>query len=125
LLVDDKTTWASTTFPMLTRWYRSQRADDWEVDAVGFDDRDEEVADYGTAYWETRRLEAAFTNVRIWMRNNFLGKKMSKCFTLGVIFDTEFQNQKRAPFEEDCEKALGPARDWKKRRQFRSQWVVE
>jgi hypothetical protein len=77
LLVDDKTTWASTTFPMLTRWYRSQRADDWEVDAVGFDDRDEEVADYGTAYWETRRLEAAFTNVRILMRNNFLGKKTS------------------------------------------------
>jgi len=58
------------------------------------------------------------------MRNRLLGENRTFCFTLGLIFDAEFQMY-RDPFEKECEDATEPSRVWKQGRGFRSQWVVE
>ena len=65
-----------------------------------------------------------FTDVSISMKNRLLGENKKFCFSLGLIFDAEFQMY-REPIEEDCEKASEPSRAWKQGRGFQSQWVVE
>ena len=119
LLADDKETWAKLEFPELASWYRSRTAENWEF--VGLDHK---VTDYGTADWKGRPLEVVFTDIFISMKNRLLGENQTSCYTLGLIFDAEFQ-MAREPFEEKCEDAAEPSRDWKQKWGFLSQWVVE
>ena len=119
LLADDKDTWASVQFPELAGWYRSRTAENWEF--VGLDYK---VTDYGTADWKGRPLEVVFIDVLISMKNRLLGENQSSCFTLGLIFDAEFQ-MPREPFGKKCEEAAEPLRAWKQKWGFLSQWVVE
>ena len=119
LLADDEESWVNSVFPELASWYRSRTADGWEFVAL-----DHKVADYGTAVWKDRPLEVVFADIAISMKNRLLGDNKTFCFGLGLIFDAEFQMY-REPFEADCENASEPARAWKQRRGFRSQWVAE
>ncbi len=88
-------------------------AEGWEFVALDFDD-EEEVADYGTADWKGPPLEVVFTDIVISIKKRFLGEKESSCFTIGLIFDAEF-DMGREPLvaqREDClptwPKADGP-----------------
>jgi hypothetical protein len=119
LLADDKESWVNSEFPELASWYRSRTADGWEFVAL-----DHKVADYGTADWKGRPLEVVFADISISMKNRLLGENKTFCFSLGLIFDAEFQMY-RDPFEKECEDAAEPSRVWKQGRGFRSQWVVE
>jgi len=59
------------------------------------------------------------------MKNRSLGENKTFCFSLGLIFDAEFQVY-REPIETlRCEDAAEPSRAWKQAQGFRSQWVVE
>ena len=58
------------------------------------------------------------------MKNRLLGENQRSCFTLGLIFDAEFQ-MPREPFGKKCEEAAEPLRAWKQKWGFLSQWVVE
>jgi hypothetical protein len=121
LLADGKETWATSEFTKFTRWYRDSIADGWEYVAL-----DDQVADYGTVDWKkSRRLEAEFANVFISMKNRLLGENKKFCWSLGLIFDAEFQMHRKPFFEEICENASEPSREWKQGQGFRSQWVVE
>jgi hypothetical protein len=119
LLVDDKETWANSEFPELATWYRNRTADGWEFVAI-----DQQVTDYGTADWKGRPLDVVFTDISISMKNRLLGEKKTSCFSLGLIFDAEFQMY-REPLEAECENAAEPSRVWKQGRGFQSQWVAE
>ena len=123
LLVDDKPTWAISEFPDLSTWYHSLTAKGWEFAALDFAVDHAEVADYGTAAWKGRPLETVVTDILISMKNNFLGKKESTCFRLGLIFDPEF-HMYREPFEKECEDAAEPLQAWKQKWGFLSQWVA-
>jgi hypothetical protein len=90
--------------------YRSRTAEGWEFVALDFDD-DEEVADYGTAGWKGPPLELVFTDVVISIKKRFLGEKESSCFSIGLIFDAEF-DMRREPFVAQCEDASEKARAW-------------
>ena len=94
-------------------------ADGWEYVAL-----DDQIADYGTADWKGRPLEVVFTDVSISMKNRLLGENKKFCFSLGLIFDEEFQMY-REPFETECVNAAEPSRVWKQGQGFRSQWVAE
>jgi hypothetical protein len=72
----------------------------------------------------SRPLEVVFADISISMKNRLLGENKTFCFSLGLIFDAEFQIY-REPFEMACENASGPARAWKQHWGFRSQWIAE
>jgi hypothetical protein len=118
---DDEDTWVNSTFPELASWYRNSTStsEGWEFVAL-----DSKASDYGTADWKGRPLEVVFTNVSILMKNRLLGENKTFCFSLGLIFDGEFQMY-REPIEARCEDAAEPARVWKQAMGFRSDWVVE
>ena len=118
-MADDNESWANSEFPKIANWYRSRVADGWEL--VGIND---DVADYGTADWQGRQLEVVFSDVSVSMKNRVLGRRETSCFSLGLIFDAEFQMY-REPFAEECQVAAAPSRAWKQARGFRSQWVAE
>lgn len=82
------------------------------------------IADYGTADWKGRQLEVVFTDISVSMKNRVLGQKENSCFSLGLIFDAEFQVY-REPFVEECESAAQPMKAWQQAQGFRGQWVVD
>lgn len=123
LLAEGKETWAKSKFPELANWYFDFRRNGWEFVAL-----DDQVSDYGTVDWKGRPLETAFANVLISMKNRILGEKKKFCWSLGIIFDAEF-DMRREPFEEQgasesCPDNSEKLRRWKQRKEFRSQWVV-
>ncbi len=85
---------------------------------------DDKIADYGTADWKGRPLEVVFADISISMKNRLLGEKKTFCWSLGLIFDAEFQ-MLRDPLEAECENAAEPSLVWKQERGFLSQWVAE
>ena len=105
--------------PTLASWYRDRTADGWEYVALDY-----QITDYGTADWKGRPLEVVFTDVSISMKNRLLGENKKFCFSLGLIFDAEFEMY-REPFEAPCENASEPSRKWKQGHGFQSQWVAE
>ena len=108
------------SFRQLASWYRDRTADGWEFDGA----LDDKIADYGTADWKGRPLEVVFADISISMKNRLLGEKKTFCWSLGLIFDAEFQ-MLRDPLEAECENAAEPSLVWKQERGFLSQWVAE
>ena len=119
VMAEDNVGWANSEFPKLANWYRSRVADGWELVAINH-----EIADYGTADWKGRQLEVVFADLSVSMKNRVLGQKETSCFSLGLIFDTEFEIY-REPFVEECQAAATPIRTWKQAQGFRGQWVAE
>jgi hypothetical protein len=118
-LAEGKDSWAKSKFPKLARWYDDRRIEGWEYVA-----QDNQITDYGTVDWKDRRLDAVFTDDSISMKNRLLGENKTFCFSLGLIFDQEFQMY-REPFLAPCEDASGPSKAWKRARGFQSHWIAE
>jgi hypothetical protein len=119
LLTNDDETWANEKFPWLANWYRGRIAEGWEFVALNH-----KITDFGTADWKSRQLEVVFAEFSIAMKHRVLGVHETPCFSLGLIFDAEFQMY-REPFVENCQDAAKPSRAWKQAQGFMGQWIVE
>jgi hypothetical protein len=118
-LAEGKDSWAKSQFPNLAKWYGNRRTEGWE-----FVSQDNQITDYGTVDWKGRPLDAVFTDDSISMKNRLLGENKTFCFSLGLIFDSEFEMY-REPFEAPCENASELSKAWKHARSFQSRWVAE
>lgn len=105
-------------YPDLAQHYAELRSDSWEFMTL-----ETSMADYGTAEYKGRPLEAAFANSRIRLRNRVLGEYKDLCFTTGFINDTEF-GVEREPLGISCDRGAAAVGRYKQEQRFTSRWFV-
>ena len=108
----------SRLFPDLAHWYDSTLKDHWELQSIN-----SELADFGTAEWKSRSIEAAVSTVRIRMKSRLLGDYQDRCYVVGELFDHEF-SVLRDPVDLPCADNDALA-SWKQGHSFASLWNVE
>jgi len=87
---------ALTLFPALQEHLRGVVADKWVIT-----DTKDTLADYGTAKWQGRKVEAVLVRIVTERENALLGLHASDCIVLGYLVDPEFRIN-RDPVEADC-----------------------
>ena len=105
-------------FPTYLNWLNERFADKWETFNVNSD-----VADFGTAQWQARPLDAVVVKTIVHQKNRILGKYEEPCFVFGFVNDDEF-NMIRDPFVFDCSDT-GDLNKWKIGERFQSRWNAE
>ncbi len=78
------------------------------------------LADYGTASWQNRSVDAVLVEVNMQRENALAGVYGEDCFVLGWLVDTEFRVQ-RDPFEARCSDVTA-LETWQSGRAFESVW---
>lgn len=106
---------AAQKFAAFSEQFRGYLGDEWEKMS-----ENSEVADYGTADWKGRTLDAAFTRVTIRLKNRILGDYRDLCFVFGQIDDPEF-NTTREHIGVPCDDNADLA-SWKTGHGFKSRW---
>lgn len=105
----------ATAFPASTVWLDKLVRQRWIIT-----DTADELADYGTAIWHDRRVEAVLVRVEFQRENAILGLYAQDCTVLGHLVDTEFRIN-RDHFEANCSDQQALAQ-WREGRQFESVW---
>jgi hypothetical protein len=108
---------ANGIFAEYSNWLNSRFADQWETYNVNSD-----VADFGTAQWHNRPLDAVIVKSVIQQKNRILGKYEDRCFMFGVVSDPEF-SMERDLIVADCKDERSINR-WQVGENFQSQWNV-
>jgi peptidoglycan hydrolase-like protein with peptidoglycan-binding domain len=103
-------------FPNYSNWLNKRFADQWETFNVSSD-----IADFGTAQWNGRPLEAIIVKSVIQQKNRILGKYEDHCYVFGLVDDSEF-TEKRDQFAVDCDSGGSFVSKWKVGEAFQSQW---
>ncbi len=115
---DGKESWTTAAFQGFSSWYTSQLQNHWELVSI-----ESSVRDFGSAKWKDRKLEAAFTETHVTMKNKILGETKDYCWILGGIDDAEYQME-RETFATQCDQADGTLSNWFVANGFISEWVA-
>jgi hypothetical protein len=102
----------------ISDWLNRRFADQWQTYNVISD-----IADFGTADWQGRRLDAIMVKSMIQQKNRILGKYEDTCFIVRLIDDVEFTIQREA-FAVNCDDGNQVMANWKAGRSFQSLWSV-
>ena len=105
-------------FPAFSSWLAQRFAEQWETFQISSD-----VADYGTAQWNGRALEAVMIRSIVQQKNRIIGKYSRDCFVFGFINDVEFAME-REFVATDCDKGQTAIKKWTVGNQFKSEWNV-
>lgn len=109
----------ASLFPEMEAWRRGLPEQDWRPIAV-----DMTIADYGTAQWNDRSLEAIAMEARVQIVSRERGKYDEACFLLATIVDGEFQRY-RDPFEAPCDEKDRDLDRWKVGHGLESHWLAQ
>jgi len=104
-------------FPQFVSWYASAENDRWELQSFN-----SSLFDYGLSDWKGRKLDTAFSQVKLRMKNRVLGDYKDVCYIFGRIIDSEFQ-MTRDPFEAKCDDTAS-IKSWQRAHGFQSRWLV-
>jgi hypothetical protein len=116
---EQRTASTGNFFPELDNWLNVRLSDLWETTEVAT-----EIEDYGLVQWNGRPLEGVLVKSAIRQRNRIRGAYEMGCFLLGLVDDVEFEMQ-RDPIIVTCDGADRAVRNWKIRRNFKTQWNAE
>lgn len=104
-------------FPDMNKHLRALTASKWVVT-----DTSDTLADYGTAIWQGREIEAILVRVVTQRENAILGLYAQDCVILGYLVDREFRIN-RDPIEASCANRAKIA-DWTTGRTMHSVWNI-
>jgi peptidoglycan hydrolase-like protein with peptidoglycan-binding domain len=107
---------ASSIFPEFARWNAGLAAKNWEPTDIS-----SESADYGSANWNGRSMEAFILSLTVKTVSAERGERKEVCFALAVIVDDEF-DMYRDPLETSCETVGKKIMRWKAAHSFTSLW---
>jgi len=107
----------ATEFPQFVSWYASSEDDRWELQSFN-----SSLFDYGLSDWKGRKLDTAFSQVKLRMKNRVLGDYKDVCYVFAHMIDSEFQ-MTRDPFEAKCDDTAS-IRSWESAHGFQSRWLV-
>lgn len=105
-------------FPQTFQLIRSAVSDKWVIT-----DTQDDLADYGTAVWQGRAVEAILVRVTTKRENSILGLYGSDCVVLGHLVDREFRIN-RDSVEATCSDEAAIA-EWAAGREMKSIWHLE
>ena len=109
---------AARLFPAFANWLANRFDDKWETFNTKSD-----VADFGTAQWHGRALDAIVVRSVIQQKNRILGRYEDKCYLFGMINDVEFKMY-RDPLAADCDDKDAVTK-WKLGGDFKSKWNAD
>ncbi len=104
----------SGSFSTYSTWLNERFAEQWETFNVTSD-----VADFGTAQWNGRSLDAIIIKSVIQQKNRILGSYADKCFWFGLVDDVEFA-MRRESISTACDSGVKFIANWKIGKNFRA-----